>query len=152
MLHDAHMVADILQLTQVVGGDEHRGFPLGDLGEDEAPHLAAHDRVEAVHRLVQNEHIRAGADAQLKGCLLLHALGKAADLPVFGQLEGFVQAVEQGIIEVGVDAPVEFAHILRGGGGVVEDVVGDGGDARLGLALGNLFARCVVGCYGIFLC
>ena len=50
----AHVVADIFQLTQVVGGDQDRHPGLRHIGKQDAPDLAAHHRVEAVHRLVED--------------------------------------------------------------------------------------------------
>ena len=69
----------------------------------------------------------------MEGRLLLHALRKAPDLPPLGQAEHVVEPVEQGIVKLGVDAPVETAHVLQGGGGVVKNVVGDVADGGLDL-------------------
>ena len=37
--NDAHVVADVLQLPQVVGAYQHRGPPLGHVPHEEGPHL-----------------------------------------------------------------------------------------------------------------
>ena len=55
---DAHMVAHILQLPQVVGGDQHGGPPLGHISHEEGPHLPPHHRIQAVHRLIQHQDVR----------------------------------------------------------------------------------------------
>ena len=55
MGEDAHMVAHVLQLPQVVGGDQYRGAVFGHIGHEEAPHLTPHHRVQPVHRLVQHQ-------------------------------------------------------------------------------------------------
>ena len=45
MGQDAHMVAHVLQLPQVVGGHQHRGPPLGHVTHQQGPDLTAHHRV-----------------------------------------------------------------------------------------------------------
>ena len=135
VVHDAYMVADVLQLPEIVGGDQHRGAVLGHIGQQQTPDLAAHDRVQAVHRLVQHQQVRPGADAQMEGRLLLHALGEAPDGALFGQVEDLVEPIKELVVEFGVDPPVVFAHILQGCGGKIEDIVRDGADGGLDLRI-----------------
>ena len=119
------MVAHVLQLPQVVGGHQHRGPPLGHVPHEQRPDLAAHHRVEAVHRLVQQQIVRPAAQRQPKRGLLLHPLGQAADGPLFvhgGEcLPQLLIAVR---VEGGVEPPVELHHVPGGGGGEVVQLVG----------------------------
>ena len=131
VVHDAHVVTDVFQLSQVVGRDQDGGATLGNIGEDQAPDLAAHDGVQTVHGLVQDQHIGAAADGQVESRLLLHTLGEPADLALPGQVEDFVEPLVQVLIEIGVNTLIILVHLLHGGGGEVEDLVGDGGDALL---------------------
>ena len=133
VVHDTHMVADILQLPQVVRGNQHRGAVLGNVGQNQAHDLPPHDGVQAVHRLVQNQCLGPGAQGQMEGRLLLHTLGEAANLAPFRQAEHIVEPVEQFIVKLGVNSFIEFAHILQGCGGVVKNVVGDVADGGFDL-------------------
>ena len=69
----------------------------------------------------------------MEGRLLLHTLTKAANLALFRQAEHIVEPVEQGVVKLGVDTPVETAHILQGRRGVVKNVVGDVADGGFDL-------------------
>ena len=69
----------------------------------------------------------------MEGRLLLHTLTETANLALFRQTEHVVEPVEQGVVKLGVDALVEFAHILQGRGGVVKNVVGDVADGGFDL-------------------
>ena len=69
----------------------------------------------------------------MEGCLLLHTLTETANLSPFRQAEHIVELIEQGVVKLGVDAPVETAHILQSGRGVVENVVGDVADGGFDL-------------------
>ena len=129
---DAHMVAHVLQLPQVVGADQHGGAPLGHVAHEQRPHLAAHHRVQAVHRLVQHQHLGLAAQGQPEGGLLLHPLGQAADgLLVVHVGKGLPQGLVPLAVEGGVHPPVKAGHIPGGGGGEVVQVVGDDGDLGL---------------------
>ena len=56
--------------------------------------LPPHHRVQAVHGLIQNQYLRPGAEGQLEGRLLLHALGEPANGALRGQLEDVIQPLE----------------------------------------------------------
>ena len=124
VVQNAHMVADVLQLPEVVGGNQNADTPLGNVGKNQAQHLPPHHRVQTVQRLVEDQHIRPGAHSQLESGLLLHALGKPADGAFPGKLEGVKQPVKEGAVKFGVGAAVVGTHVLHGGGGEVENVVG----------------------------
>ncbi len=121
----AHVVAHVLQLPQVVGGHQHRGPPLGHIPHEQRPHLAAHHRIQAVHRLVQQQVIRPAAQRQPEGGLLLHPLGQPADGPLFVHGgECLPQLLIAPHVEGGIDPFVELHHVPGGGGGEVVQLVG----------------------------
>ena len=124
VVQNAHMVADILQLPQIVGGHQHAYAPFGNIGKNQAQDLPPHHRIQSVHRFVQNQHIRAGAYGQLESGLLLHALGKPADGAFSGKLKGLKKPLKKGVVKPGIGIAVIGAHVLHGGGGEVEDVIG----------------------------
>lgn len=49
LVHDTHVVADVLQLAEVVAGHQNGGATLGHVCQQQRPHLTAHDGVKAVH-------------------------------------------------------------------------------------------------------
>ena len=61
MIHNAHMIADVFQLSQIVRGDQHRGLVLGHFGKNQAHDLAAHHRIQSIHRLIQYQQIGSQA-------------------------------------------------------------------------------------------
>ena len=131
LIHDADVVAHILQLTQVVAGDEHRRAALGDVLHDKAPHLTAHHGVEAVHRLIQNEIVRHTAHGDPERRLLLHSLGKTADELLFVQRKDAAQLLVALHVELRIEAAVKFHHVADARLHKIVPVVGDGGDALL---------------------
>ena len=128
VVHDAHMVAHILQLPEVVAGHQHRSAPFRHVAHHQAPHLPAHHRVKAVHRLIQNQVVRHGGQRQPEGRLLLHPLGKPPDGALFVQIENLFQLFVPLHGEVGVEAPVKPHHVTDGGSAEIVPVVGNGGD------------------------
>ena len=81
--HHAHVVAHVLQFAQVVRRDKHCRAALGNVLQNEAPHLTAHHGVETVHRLVEDEIVGHRAQREPEGRLLLLALAHAAQRPLF---------------------------------------------------------------------
>ena len=131
MVHDAHVVADVLQLPQVVGRNQHRGASLGHIRQHQRPHLPAHHRVQTVHRLIQDQVVRHAAQGQPEGRLLLHTLAEAADRPFFIQLKDLLQLFIPLHGKSGIKSAVKAQHIPNGGLKEVVPVVRDGGDPRL---------------------
>ena len=129
--HHAHMVAHVLQFAQVVRGDEHRRAALGNVLQNEAPHLTAHHGVETVHRLVEDEIVGHRAQREPEGRLLLLALAHAAQRPLFIEREDLAELFKALLIEPRVQPAVKAHHIAQPRLHKVEPVVGDGGDARL---------------------
>ena len=129
VIQDAHMVTDILQLPQIVRGDQYRSATLRHVGHDYAPYLTAHHRVQTIHRLIQNQHVGTGADGQMEGCLLLHTLGETTNLHGSRETEYVMQFGVQRLVEIGVYSFVILMHILQCGGGEVEYVIGNVTDA-----------------------
>ena len=86
-----------------MGGNQHRGAVFRHIRQNHAHHLPAHHRVQAIHRLVQNQHLRMDAHGQVEGRLLLHTLGIAADGGVGRQLKNLMEPGKQGIVKLGVN-------------------------------------------------
>ena len=78
-MHDADVVAHVLQLAEVVRRYEHRHALLRHILHDKRPHLPPHHGVEAVHRLIEHEYLRPRRKRDPERRLLLHAARKAAD-------------------------------------------------------------------------
>ena len=94
LVHDADMVTDILQLAQVVGRDEDRCAVARHVLHDKAPDLTAHDGVQTVDRLVEDQIVRPDAQCQPEGRVLLHALGEPPQRRLFLQPEHIPQRME----------------------------------------------------------
>ena len=126
------MVAHVFQFPQIVGGDQHRGPPLGHVPHEQGPDLTPHHRVQAVYRLVQDQQVGVAAQSQPKGGLLLHPLGQAADgLFLVYCREGLLQHLIALVIKGGIQPPVKLHHVPGGGGQKVVQVVGDKGHPGL---------------------
>ena len=125
LVHDAHVVADVLQLPEVVGGNQNGGAVLCHIVQNHAHDLPAHHRIQAVHRLVEDEHLRAAGDGQPEGRLLLHALGKAADGLALVEGEDLPQPVKPPFVEAWVGRSIELFEISDAVAPLEEDLVGD---------------------------
>ena len=73
-INDSHIVADGLQVPQVVGGHQHGHLAVGYVVDDLFPYEFAHDWIQPVDRFVQQQVLRAARQSQCDGRLLLHAL------------------------------------------------------------------------------
>ena len=111
--------------------DEHCRAALGNVLQNEAPHLAAHHGVKAVHRLVEDEIVGHRAQREPEGRLLLLALAHAAQRPLFIEREDLAELFKALLIELRVQPAVKAHHIAQPRLHKVEPVVGNGGDARL---------------------
>lgn len=76
---DHDVVAGPLQLAEQVGGDQDRDAEVGVDAADQAQHLVAADRVEAVGGLVEEHQLRVVDQRLGELDALLHAGGVAAD-------------------------------------------------------------------------
>ena len=74
VLHNPDVVAHVLQLAQVVRGDEHGRAVFADVVHQLAPDLTPHHGVKPVHRLVEDEYFRPCGQRQPECGLLLHTL------------------------------------------------------------------------------
>ena len=107
------MVADVLQLPEVVGGHQHRGAVPGHIVQHQAPDLPPHDGVQPIHRLVQDQILGVGSQGQVKGRLLLHSLAEPADGISPGQLEYVLKFVEALFVKPGVDPGIKALHVQK---------------------------------------
>ena len=130
-VHDADMVAHILQLAQVVAGDKDRRAALGHILQDQAPDLTAHHGVKSVHGFVQNEIVRHTAHGEPERRLLLHTLGETANELLFVQRKDGAQLFVALHIELGIEAAVEFHHVADARLHKIVPVVWNGGNAAL---------------------
>ena len=79
--HD-HVVADLLELAEQVGGDEDGDAELAADALHQPEHVVARRRVEAVGRLVEEDQLRVVGERLGELGALLHAGGVAAHRPV----------------------------------------------------------------------
>jgi len=73
LAQDGHPIAHRLDVAQDVGREEDGPAPVA-LGEDEVLDLLAADRIEAAHRLVEDEHLRVRDERRREAGALEHAL------------------------------------------------------------------------------
>ena len=106
-VHDADMVADVLQLAQIVRRYQHRRAVARHILESQTPDLPPHDGVKPVDRLVEHEIVRPQAQRQPEGRVLLHALGKAAQRRALVQTKDLAQRVKAGRVEARVHRAVK---------------------------------------------
>ena len=125
------MVTDILQLPQVVGGDDGGHIPLLHVRGEEALHRLAHHRVQPVKGLVAEQIVRPGAEAAQHRQLLFHPLGECADLAASRKAETVQQLPVAPAVEPGIAFPVKFHHIPRRAVAQKMLVVGDVEESRL---------------------
>ena len=130
-IYDAHAVADVLELAQVVRAHQDGRAALGHVGEQQRPDLPAHDGVEPVDRLVEDKRLGPEREGQPEGRLLLHAAREAAYGRPPVEREGPGELFEAPGVEARVFARVKAHHVVDGGLREVEDLVGYPGHARL---------------------
>ena len=135
LVHDAHMVAHVLQLPKVVAGEEHRGATGSHVVQQHLPDLPAHDGIQPVHRLIQHQILRQAAYGDPEGRLPLHSLAHAPDGLFLRQLKQLPQALEPLPVEAGIKAGVESGHFPNGGLVIIEPVIGNRHDVFLYMAV-----------------
>ena len=81
MIDDGHGAAGAFHLVEQVRG-QHDGASLVDQAADHVPHLVHAGRVQAVHRLIEDEQLRVGQQAGSQAQPLAHAHGVRGDLVV----------------------------------------------------------------------
>ena len=112
-MQQTHMVADVLQLAQVVARDDRRQTALRDVLREQALDRLTHDRVETVERLVAEQVIRSAAHAADDRDLFFHALGERADLARLVESEGAHQLEIALFVELFVKPAIIVFHVLR---------------------------------------
>src|SRR5262249_19105358 len=119
-VEDDAAVADQLHLAQQVRVEEDRRAATLQLGQHLAD-LAAADRIDAVGRLVEEDHVGGVHQRLGYAHALLHALGVGADLVVHAALEAdHVQHLVDALLLGGGGHLEEAAvEVEEGGGGVV---------------------------------
>ena len=68
------MITDILQLSQVVGGDDRSQIPLRHIAREQALYRLTHHRIQTVKGLVAEDIVRSRADSANDGKLFFHSL------------------------------------------------------------------------------
>ena len=114
-----------------MAGHQHGGATLRHVAQQQRPHLTAHHRVKAVHRLVQDQVLRHAAHGDPERRLLLHTLAHAADHLAVVQREHLVHPVIALLAEAGVHTLIQPGHLPNGPLGEIEPVVGDHAQALL---------------------
>ena len=105
------MVADVLQLTQVVGGDDRRQAPLGHIIGKNTLDSLAHHGIQTVEGFVAQQILRIGAQPAQDSELFFHASGIMLDPPFWIQTEIPQQPVEPHRVKRGIDSLIISAHV-----------------------------------------
>ena len=86
-IDDRDVVGNLLDLGDLVRGEEHGHLLAGHVGDQRLQDLLGHRRIESRGRLVEDEQFGAAAQRQQQRELGAHAARERLDLPVGGQLE-----------------------------------------------------------------
>ena len=131
-MEEGQLVAGVLQLPEGVGGDDGGGAAVDDVVVDDLLDQTAHDRVEAVEGLVEEQVVGHGGQGQDGGGLTAHTLGEGVQIGLGIQPEGLGEIVEALTAEPLVQGVVVGRHLLHVGLGEEVEVVGDVEDLVLG--------------------
>ena len=84
LAEDGHAIAHGLDVAQRMWVEKKIGPPAIALVDDEVAHLLAADRIEAAHRLVEDEQLRIGDERRREAGALEHALRERAHRAIDG--------------------------------------------------------------------
>lgn len=129
--HNPQVVANALELAQVVAGNEHRKAAFRDLFEHQAPHAPSGEGVDTVHRLVEQQDVRANGERKPDGCLRAHAAAELAERLRVVDLEALLQLEVACEVKGGEHRTVEARHAVRTLGTNEVGLAGNTGDASL---------------------
>ena len=117
------MIADILQLAEVMRGDHRRHAAVYELLRDQRLRGLTHDRVEAVEGLVEQKVLRAGSDPAKERDLLFHSLGEGLDPAVLIEAEIMEKLLRRRPVKGRIESGVYVDHFRRRRVGVEELLV-----------------------------
>ena len=130
-VHDADMVADVLQLAQIVRRYQHRRAVARHILESQTPDLPPHDGVKPVDRLVEHEIVRPHAQRQPEGRVLLHPLGEPAQRRCLVQPEHIAQRRVALCVKARVHLAVKSRQLPERPAAEYAEIVRDIADAAL---------------------
>ena len=135
-----HRVADLVDLLQVVGGDDGGQIPVQHSVHDHALDDDPHGGIQSVKGFVQQQVIRAACQGNDDDSLPLHALGKGAELFLQGQLDVCPELFKGFLGKVRVIGLVEVFQLLQGVAGELNGFIVDEKDPLLGqhIVIGRL--------------
>jgi len=116
-MEQPHMVAHILQLSQIVTGDHHRRAVLCHKVHQQFLHQFPHHRVQAVKNLVKQDTARLGGQPQQNRSLALHTLTHLAQPSVKGNGKQLFHPGKVVLAPPGIHAAVQPCQPPHGGGG-----------------------------------
>ena len=111
-MKEGHIVAELLQIADDVGGDEHGVVLLPGKVREELHHLVPHHGVQAGGGLIQHQELGVVAQGHSDGELHLHAPGELLEGLVLRQGELFQIALKGRLVPAAEDAGHDPAHLL----------------------------------------
>ena len=138
-VHNSHMVADIFQFAQIVGGNQHCRPSFRHISQKNTPDLTAHQRVKPIHRLVKQQKVRRCGKCQPESRLLLHAFTQLADQPFGVNLKGRAELFKALFAEMREHIPIQLHHVMDRCLRIEEHFIGDIGDTAFQLRIFKYF-------------
>ena len=111
LVEKSYAFTDILQLPQIVGGNDGGQPTLLHLPDKDRLHRLTHHRVQPVEGLVAEQVFRVGADTADHGKLLFHAFGKGVHLAAQIQTEFIHKSCPFFPVETRVIGSVKTQHL-----------------------------------------
>ena len=108
------LIAEILQLPQIVAGDDHRGAALRDLLRQQLFYHQANDGVQSVKGFVQQQVIGVAAQRRQQRRLPAHSLAEGGKGLCGLQREAAAQLMVGLHGKAGVQPPIKGGDLLHG--------------------------------------
>ncbi len=90
------LIGDLLDLRDLMRGEEHGHLLARDVRDERLQHLLGHRRIEARRRLVENQQLGAAAEREQQGQLRARAARQRLHAP----LGGSSNAAEVALLEI----------------------------------------------------
>ena len=109
-MQESHVVAEVLQLAQVVRCDDGRERTVAHIADQEALDRLTRNGVQPVEGFITEKILAAARQSADNGTLTLHPLGKGLDFLLVGKRKRLAQLTEACAVEARVDGPIIVLH------------------------------------------